>query len=116
MNFLADESVDFPIILHLRERGYDVLAVAEKFPSKDDEYVLETASQADRILLTSDKDFGELVYRLKKVSAGVILLRVEELYPNEKAELLLKVIEERSAELPKSFTVIKKEMVRIRRI
>ena len=50
------------------------------------------------------------------MSAGVILLRVEELYPNEKAELLLKVIEERKDELLKSFTVIKKEMVRIRRI
>jgi predicted nuclease of predicted toxin-antitoxin system len=116
MNFLADESVDFPIIQHLRQRGFDVLAVSEEFPSKDDEYVLAKADQTDRLLITSDKDFGELVYRLKKVSAGVILLRVEELYPNEKAELLLKVIEERQAELLKSFTVIKKEMVRIRRI
>jgi len=116
MNFLADESIDFPVIQFLRQRGFDVLSVAEEFPSKDDEYVLATADQTGRILITSDKDFGELVYRLKKVSAGVILLRVEELYPIEKAELLLKVIDDRNDELLKSFSVIKKEMVRIRKI
>ena len=59
MNFLAGESVDFPIIQLLRQRGFDVFAVAEEFPSKDDEYVLATASQANRLLVTSDKDFGD---------------------------------------------------------
>ena len=68
------------------------------------------------MLITSDKDFGELVYRLIKVSKGVILLRIEDLYPNDKAQLLLKVIRERKDELLNGFTVVRKEMIRIRRI
>ena len=87
MRFLADESVDFPIIDLLRRHGFDVRCVSEEFPSKEDEFVLEAANVDDRLLITSDKDFGELVYRLKKVNKGVILLRIEELKSIEKAEL-----------------------------
>ncbi len=63
MKFLADESIDFPIIHLLRQHGFDIRSVSEEFPSKDDEFVLETANTDDRVLITSDKDFGELVYR-----------------------------------------------------
>ena len=63
MNFVADESVDFPVIQILRQQGFNVLCVSEEFPSKDDEYVLEMANSTGRLLITSDKDFGELVYR-----------------------------------------------------
>ncbi len=116
MKFLADESIDFPIIHFLRQQGLDVRAVSEEFPSKEDEFVLNSANLDNRILITSDKDFGELVYRLRKVNRGVILLRIEELYSIEKAELLLKVLLERKDELLGAFTVVKKEMIRIRRI
>jgi predicted nuclease of predicted toxin-antitoxin system len=116
MKFLADESVDFPIILFLRQHGFDVRSVSEEFPSKDDEFVLETANVDDRLLITSDKDFGELVYRLKKVHKGVILLRIEELNSAEKADLFLTVIRERKEELLNSFVVVRREMVRIRKI
>ncbi len=116
MIFLADESVDFPIIQLLRQHDFNILAVIEKFPSKEDSYVLETAQKEGRLLITSDKDFGELVYRLKKVSAGVILLRIEELKPTEKADLVLRVITERKEELKNAFTVIRKDMIRIRQL
>ena len=116
MRFLADESIDFPVIRHLRKHGFDVRSVSEEFPSKDDEFVLEAANMDDRLLITSDKDFGELVYRLKKVNKGVILLRIEELYSAEKAELLLKVLRDRKDELLNAFVVIRKGMVRIRRM
>lgn len=56
------------------------------------------------------------MYRLKKVSKGVILLRMEELYPAEKAELLLKVARDRKDELLNAFTVVRKEMIRIRQM
>ena len=66
MKFLADESIDFPVIHLLRQHGFDVRSVSEEFPSKEDEFVLEAANMDDRVLITSDKDFGELVYRLKR--------------------------------------------------
>lgn len=59
MIFLADENLDFPIISALRNAGYDVLSVLELSPSIDDNEVLKIANNENRILLTSDKDFGE---------------------------------------------------------
>lgn len=49
MKFLADESIDFPVIHLLRQHGFDVRSVSEEFPSKDDEFVLEAANTDDRV-------------------------------------------------------------------
>lgn len=64
------------VIERLRQDGHDVLAVVEMEPSISDEQVLERANQMSALLLTSDKDFGELVFRLRRLAAGVILLRL----------------------------------------
>jgi predicted nuclease of predicted toxin-antitoxin system len=79
MNFLADESVDQPVVEGLRADGHDVLAVAEIAPSIPDESVLTMANQREAILLTADKDFGELVFRQHRISAGVVLMRLVQL-------------------------------------
>lgn len=63
MNFLADESMDQPIVERLRADGHVVLAVIEMEPSLPDEAVLTRANQQEAILLTADKDFGEIVFR-----------------------------------------------------
>jgi predicted nuclease of predicted toxin-antitoxin system len=62
---LADENVDFPIIKELRNKGIDVDSISEKNGGIADEEVLEIANKSGRILITADKDYGELVYRLK---------------------------------------------------
>ena len=72
---MADESVDQPVVDRLREDGHHVLAVAEMPPSIPDEAVLTLANQQGALLLTADKDFGELVFRQRRVSAGVLLIR-----------------------------------------
>lgn len=56
MRFLADESVDFPIITLLRKQNFDVRSVSEEFPSREDDFVLHSANIDDRILITSDVD------------------------------------------------------------
>ena len=71
MKLVADESVDFPIIEALRTAGHDVLAVIELAPGINDETVLELANQRQALLLTADKDFGELVHRLRRIHRGV---------------------------------------------
>jgi len=115
MNFLIDESVDFPIILHLRESGHHVISILEDHPGQPDEFVLNLAQQERRVLITIDKDFGELIFRLKKVHSGVILLRVEKLTSLEKAKLLISTIEQHEKELINSFTVIREKFIRIRK-
>ena len=60
--FLADEGVDFRLVTALRER-YPVVSIAEENPSITDDEVLQLAVETDSVLLTEDKDFGEMVFR-----------------------------------------------------
>jgi hypothetical protein len=73
--FLADERADFSVARALRAAGHDVSAVADLSPRADDEQVLESARSEQRILLTEDKDFGQLVYADQQATGGVILMR-----------------------------------------
>jgi predicted nuclease of predicted toxin-antitoxin system len=61
MRFLADESCDFAVARALRSAGHDVIAIAEVSPRADDKIVIDRAVREDCILLTEDKDFGQLV-------------------------------------------------------
>jgi predicted nuclease of predicted toxin-antitoxin system len=114
MKLVADESVDLPIIEALRAAGHEVLAVVELAPSISDETVLALANDHHALLLTADKDFGELVYRLRRVHWGVVLIRLAGLDPRQKAILVERVFELRSRELRDSFTVISHSTVRVR--
>ena len=71
MKFLADESVDRQIVEGLRQAGFDVGSVTEMKPGIADEIVLERANKEKAILLTADKDFGELIFRLRRLSSGI---------------------------------------------
>jgi predicted nuclease of predicted toxin-antitoxin system len=78
VKFLADECCDTELVTLLRSEGHDVLYVMEFKPGALDKKVLEKAFAEKRILLTEDKDFGELVYRLKKPAYSIVLLRFDE--------------------------------------
>ena len=75
MNFLADESVDQQIVRRLRADGHHVWYVAEMQPGLADIAVLEEADREAALLLTADKDFGELVFRQRRLTTGVVLVR-----------------------------------------
>jgi predicted nuclease of predicted toxin-antitoxin system len=75
VEFLADESCDFAAVRALRADGYDVTAVAEVAGGAPDEVVLALALASDCILLTEDKDFGQLVHANRQATGGVILIR-----------------------------------------
>ena len=75
MRFFAGESCDFGVVRALREAGHDVVAVAEISARADDQRVIEMVLKEKRVLLTEDKDFGQLVFAHKQPSAGVILVR-----------------------------------------
>lgn len=95
---VADESVDRPIVERLRHDGHNVTYVAELSPSISDEPVLQEASIRNALLLTEDKDFGELVYRLGRVHAGVVLIRLAGLPPAVKAETVANVLQDHGTE------------------
>jgi predicted nuclease of predicted toxin-antitoxin system len=79
MKYLADENVARRIVEWLRVRGDDVLFASEVRAGEIDEAWLQQAEAEQRLILTADKDFGELVFRDGLNSHGVILLRLEKL-------------------------------------
>ena len=74
MNFVADGSIDRQIVERLRADGHSVLYIAETDPGTSDEDVFRLANQQSAILITADKDFGELVFRKAFATYGVLLI------------------------------------------
>ncbi len=116
MKFLADEGVDRSIVNCLRRLNFDVYYVIDEIRSLDDETLLQIAAEEKRILITRDKDFGELVFRLNQVHCGVVLLRLEGCTTQERATIVCSLTEKYQHQLPNAFTVIQKEAIRIRKV
>ncbi len=68
MIFFADESLDRQIITRLRQDGHVVLDVTEMDPGISDDKVLSMANESKAILLTADRDFGDLVFRQGRIT------------------------------------------------
>ena len=115
MRIVADESVDRQIVDRLRAVGHDVLFVAELAPGIDDETVLGHSRRANAILLTADKDFGELVFRQHLLHCGVLLIRLAGLAPDVKADLVAATFGRHAEELMAGFAVLSKHALRLRK-
>ena len=116
MNFLADESVDRQIVDALREDDHAVLYVTEMDPGISDDEVLDKVEKGSAILITADKDFGELVFRQQRITMGVVLVRMAGLLPSKKAEIASTMIKKHLDAIQNAFSVISPNTIRIRRI
>jgi predicted nuclease of predicted toxin-antitoxin system len=116
ISFLADESCDFLIVRKLRSAEYDVISVAESFPSASDKQVLEHAAEEGRILLTEDKDFGEWVFAHGEKIAGVILIRFPGNVRKRLGEEIINLVDHHGNELNKFFAVLEPGRARLRKI
>ena len=114
MNFVADENIDRQIVDGLRQNGHDVWSIAEQESGISDEVVLEQARLRAAVLITGDKDFGELVFRMRRVSHGVVLVRLPGISPLTRAMHVLDAITNSASRLVGSFTVIDSTGLRIR--
>ena len=76
MKLLADAHISRALVAYLTELGHEVLHVAMISPRMSDSAILNRAAADGRVVLTADKDFGELCFRRLMPSAGVILLRL----------------------------------------
>ena len=116
MKFVADEGVDLPIVVLLRTNGHDVIYIVEESVGIDDETVLKIANEDGRILITRDKDFGELVFRYQKIHSGIILNRLYMLGADAKADIVASVIDRYGEELTGCYIVIQPGKIRIRKL
>ena len=115
MRFLADEGVDGPIVERLRAEGHDVAYVAEMNPGLPDDAVLTISLEKGAILVTTDRDFGELVFRQGRLHAGVLLVRLVGLPAGTKAALVAAEVRQHAAELSGAFCVLSPGAFRVRR-
>lgn len=116
IKFLADESCDFLVVRTLRSAEYDVLSVAESFPSASDQHVLRHATKEKRILLTEDKDFGEWVFAHGENISGVILIRFPSNARRQLGEDIKVLVDIHGLGLVKSFVVLEPGRARIRKV
>lgn len=115
MNFLADENFPVPSIHRLRQAGHDVLAVIATAPGSADKDILVWAAHQQRIILTFDRDFGELIFHFRaETITGVVYFRLEPANPEEPAELLLRLLDTPDIVLNKRFTVVERRQIRQR--
>lgn len=114
MKFAADECCDVPVVSGLHADGNDVLYIREIAVGADDVTVLQIATSEERILITEDKDFGELVVRLKLPAFGILLLRMDPADSNSKLARLREVLSSHGNRLAGSFVVVDETKIRFR--
>src|SRR5690348_13333133 len=114
MRWLADECVAARLVAAMRTAGHDVKYVAEEAPSSGDGNVLSHALREGRLLLTEDKDFGDLIFgKSAEPSFGVVLLRIRDEDSNLAWPRLQHAIELFGERLFRAFTVVSKAKFRI---
>lgn len=113
-SFLADENIPRPLVAGLRNAEWDVAYVAEQAPGISDTAVLQWARIDSRIILTEDKDFGELTFRMQWNSSGVLLLRVDAMSWKDQLVRVQTLLESHAHRLKETFTIVEAKRVRFR--
>lgn len=116
MKFLANENFPFPSLMILRQSGYHVLSVSELYPGISDYDVIAQARESNSIILTFDKDYGEIIYKhgLENPPA-VLFFRFKGTNPEVAEQLLVEVLNGKNFEFEKTFTVFEKGNIRQRK-
>src|SRR5438132_13269252 len=114
MRFLADENVSRLVVAQLRAAGFDVASVRETRPGASDKDVLDEADSDDRVLITEDRDFGELVVRQRLKVRGIILLELDRVSNAAEAELVAEIVRIHGSKLTGNLLGVEPTRVRVR--
>ena len=111
MKFLLDESADIRLASYLQGLNHDVKVVAKDFkPSIPDSEVLAIALKEDRVLITFDRDFGELVFKEKQLHKGILYFRLGPIDLSTEISRLNYVLENYAKYLNKFITITGKRV------
>jgi predicted nuclease of predicted toxin-antitoxin system len=116
MRFLADENVSRQIVERPRADGHDVIAVGQSGHGASDEQVIQMANAEGRVLITEDRDFGELIIRQRLGVVGVMLLELDRLANNAEADRVGGVVSAYADKLAGNLVVIEPARLRLRRL
>jgi predicted nuclease of predicted toxin-antitoxin system len=115
MRFLANENFPNPAIQLLRSNGFYVKSIREETPGVPDGSVLEIAKTENLIILTFDKDYGEIIFRYGLINPpAVIFFRYKGIPPLFAGNILLRLLTDKSIYFPGNFTIIEENNIRQR--
>jgi predicted nuclease of predicted toxin-antitoxin system len=113
MQFLVDECVGSSVATFLKNQNHNVFSVFDQWRGATDDDILEKCLIEKYILITSDKDFGEMIYNQQKPHHGIILIRCEPNKFSKKIEVLEKLLRNYFDKLENNFVVVTNNKVRI---
>jgi predicted nuclease of predicted toxin-antitoxin system len=113
MHFLADESCDMAVVRALQGIGHDVVRVADRGAGIKDIEVAEIARKERRVLLTEEKDFGQLVHAMSGMGVGVVLFRFPHHARSDIGKAAVSAVEALAERLHASFVVVEPWRFRI---
>jgi predicted nuclease of predicted toxin-antitoxin system len=113
VRFLADENCDYEVIKALQREGHDVRSVSDISPRAEDAEVITLAIREKRILLTEDKDFGQLVYSHREEGFGVIFLRYPSPVRRQIAKDVIQLTKQHGEKLFGCFVTVQPGRIRI---
>lgn len=112
LSFIADENIPYLTIKELRNYDISIKSVYEIMRGGDDFHIVDYAFKNKLIIITFDKDFGEIVFKFKKKSFGVILLRDQYKNHNDLTKVLRNILNDEAIISPQKFIVVKKGHIR----
>lgn len=115
MRFLVDECVGPRVAAWLRGQGREVFSVFDEWRGANDDDIIGKAQAEGWILVTSDKDFGEKVFRHQRPHRGVIFMRLADERAANKIDVLRRLLESHADRLADRFVVVTETQVRFAR-
>jgi predicted nuclease of predicted toxin-antitoxin system len=113
MRFLVDECTGSNVARFLRDKNFEVFSVFDEARGMTDDEVLTKAFVENWILITNDKDFGEMIFRQRRRHHGVIFLRLDDERAVVKIQVLDKLLENYAEKLPDQFVTVTETKIRI---
>ncbi len=113
MRFLVDECTGSKVANWLRGENHEVFSVFDQARGISDDEVLTKASDENWILITNDKDFGEMVFRERRVHHEIIFLRLDDERAANKIKVLEQLLKNYVEKLPEKFVTVTETKVRI---
>lgn len=113
MRFLVDECTGSKVAEFLRGNNHEVFSVFDESRGMTDDEVLTKAADENWILITNDKDFGEMIFRERRIHHGVVFLRLDDERAANKIKILEQLLENYTEKLPEQFVTVTETKVRI---
>jgi len=116
LKFLVDVGVGRQVERYLQTQGYDTKTVRAIDCRMSDQDIIRFAVLENRMVITMDKDFGELVYHSGMEHSGILLLRLEDATGSEKVQVMAEILAKYSLQIPHKFCVFQNGKLRIKTV